>query len=94
MDLCTASEYGKTPGATAEELRDFISRNKKWHNESNTESSTAFTPEFIDEFISKTADEYTEWKILQEIAYYNFLPVVFDSFIEIPDLSEMGRGLL
>jgi len=88
MDLFHVSEYGEIPGATTEELKDFISRNNKWHNDNNTESSTAFTPEYIDEFISRIADEYTQWKILQEIAYYNSLPVVFDGFIDIPDLTD------
>lgn len=39
-------------------------------------------------------DEYSyailrdEWKIHREIAYYNFLPVVFDDFINIPELTD------
>lgn len=88
IDLCPSSQYGKTPGATAEEVKDFISRNKKWHIENNIEASTAFTPEFIDDFIDKIADEYIQWKIIQEIGYYNSLPVHFDDFIDIPKLSD------
>ncbi len=76
MDRCEASEYGKIPGATAEEFEDFICRNKKWHMENDSGPSTVFTPEFIEEFIHKIAEEYTQWKILQEISYYNALPVV------------------
>lgn len=88
MELVKPSEYGHIPGATAEELRGFISRSIKWLNDNNTKASTAFTPEFIDDFIDKIADEYTQWKIQQEIAYYNSLPVVFDGFIDIPDLTD------
>lgn len=88
MELFDVYKYGKIPGATAEELRDFISRNNKWHNDNNTESSTAFTPDFINDFIIKIADEYTQWKILQEIAYYKSLPVVFDGFIDLPNLTD------
>jgi len=42
----------------------------------------------------KYGDEYSyailrdEWEVLQEIAYYNSLPVVFDDFVEIPDLTD------
>lgn len=69
MDLIHAFEYGPIPGATAEELKDFISCNNKWYKNNNTEASTAFTPEFINEFISKIADEYIQWRI-NEIKRY------------------------
>lgn len=42
----------------------------------------------------KYSDEYSyailrdEWESLQEIAYYNSLPVIFDDFIDIPDLTD------
>ncbi len=42
----------------------------------------------------KYGDEYIyailrdEWEIQQEIAYYNSLPVIFDDFIDIPDLTD------
>jgi hypothetical protein len=62
MDSYDAAMYGKVDGATAEELKNFISRNNKWHNDNNIGPSTAFTPEFIDEFTSKVADEYTIWR--------------------------------
>jgi predicted acetyltransferase len=88
MELVEPSEYGHIPGATGEELKGLISRNIRWHNDNSTEASTAFTPEFIDDFINKIADEYTQWKIQQEIAYYNSLPVVFEDFIDVPDLTD------
>lgn len=59
----------KTPGTTNEEVEDLICRNYKWHIENITEPSAYFTPEFIEEFINKIADEYTEWKIQLEIEY-------------------------
>jgi len=88
MELYDASEYGKIPGATAEELKDFIRRNNKWHHDNNLDPSTAFPPEFVDEFIRKTADEYTRWRIIQEISYYNSQPVVFNDFVDVPDLTD------
>ena len=88
MDNFDAAKYGAIPGATTEELKDFISRNNKWHNDNNTHHSTAFTPDFICEFINRLADEYTQWKILQEINYYNSQPVIFDEFIDMPELSD------
>ncbi|WP_161496503.1 GNAT family N-acetyltransferase [Clostridium thermosuccinogenes] len=42
----------------------------------------------------KYGDEYLyailkdEWEVLQEISYYNSLPVIFDGFIEIPELTD------
>jgi len=42
----------------------------------------------------KYRDEYLyailrdEWEILQEISYYNSLPVIFDGFIDVPDLTD------
>lgn len=42
----------------------------------------------------KYGDEYLyailkdEWETLKEIAYYNSLPVIFDGFIDIPDLTD------
>jgi hypothetical protein len=88
MTLYDVSEYGNVAGATAGELRDFICRNNKWHNDYDTEPSTAFSPEFIDDFITRVADEYTQWKIQQEIVYYNSLPVVFDGFSDISNLTD------
>ncbi|NLC68194.1 MAG: GNAT family N-acetyltransferase [Clostridiaceae bacterium] len=42
----------------------------------------------------KYGDEYLyailrdEWEIQQEIAYYNSLPVIFEDFIDVPDLTD------
>lgn len=42
----------------------------------------------------KYGDEYSyailkdEWEIMQEISYYNSLPVVFDDFVDIPGLTD------
>jgi len=88
MDSFDSSKYGKIPGATSDELKEFIRLSNIWHNENNTGPSAAFPQEFIDEFISKIADEYTQWKTIQEIAYYNSLPVLIDGFADIPDLTD------
>ena len=88
MELVNPAEYGHIPGAAPEELKDFIGRTVKWLNDNKTEASDVFTPEFIDEFVDKIADEYTQWKIQQEIAYYNSLPVVFEGFVDIPELTD------
>lgn len=82
------SGYGKIPGATAKELKRFITRNYKWYIDNNTEPSTAFTPELVHNFINELAEEYSRWKILQEIAYYNSMPVDFQDFIDVPVLSD------
>lgn len=88
IDSFHESGYGKIPCATSKELRSFITRNHKWHIDNNIGPSTAFTPEFIDEFINELADEYSQWKIIQEIAYYNSLPVTFEDFIDVPILTD------
>lgn len=62
IEQCDISEYNKIPGATAADLKNFISHNYKWHCENNTEPSAVFTPEYIEEFIIKIADEYIQWK--------------------------------
>jgi len=63
MERCNTSDYGYIPGATAVGLGEFISRNKKWHNDNETEASTALPPQLIDEFVEHTAEEYTKWRI-------------------------------
>ena len=88
MELLDSSEYGKTPGATVEELKDLICRNNKWHNDNNMEPSTYFTPEFIEKFINQVGDEYTQWRTQREIEYYNSLPVDFVDFIDFEKLSD------
>ncbi len=88
IELFHESGYGKIPGATAQELKAFITRNHKWHIENNIGPSTFFTPMFIDKFINELAEEYPKWKILQEIAYYNSMPVEFKDFIDVPVLND------
>lgn len=94
MSACNPSEYGSAPGATAEELKDLIEKNYKWHRENKTKRSKAFPPKYIDEFIHKTVEEYTEWKIAHEIRHYNSLPVVFNGFIDVPVLTDGEIELL
>ena len=53
--------YGLTPGAAADEVRDYISGAYKWHNENKEGPSAIFSPEFIEVFISRTAQDYIDW---------------------------------
>lgn len=59
---CDMSEYGEIPGATANDLRDFIDRIYKWYIENKTEASSAFTPEFVENFVSEITPEYIRWR--------------------------------
>jgi RimJ/RimL family protein N-acetyltransferase len=88
LEACDVSGYGKIPDVTTEDLGEYIRRNNRWHKENDSESSVFFTPEFVDDFVSKVADEYTQWRIAREIAYYNAMPVTFDAFVDPPDLSD------
>ncbi len=88
MSACDPSEYSAITGATAEECKDLIERNYKWHRENKTRRSKAFPPKFVDEFIKQTVEEYTEWKVAHEIKYYNSLPVVFNGFLDVPILTD------
>jgi len=62
MDLCDISHYGIVDGATSSELKDFISRGNKWHNENNIGPSTAFLPDFIELFTDNIIQEYLNWR--------------------------------
>lgn len=59
---CDKSEYGEIPGATADDLRDFISHVYEWYTETETEASSVFTPEFVERFIDEIAPEYLRWR--------------------------------
>lgn len=87
MESCDPAEYSAIPGATAQECKDLIVKNYKWHRENKTRRSRAFPPKFIKSFIDKTIEEYTEWKIAYEVKYYNSLPVVFNDFFKVPLFS-------
>lgn len=43
------------------EIKKFIVRNYKWHNENYIGPSLYFTPELIEEFTSKVAVEFRDW---------------------------------
>lgn len=62
MDLYDVSNFKIVDSATNGELKDFISRNKKWHSENNIGPSTAFIPEMIEVFTDKVAKEYVVWR--------------------------------
>jgi hypothetical protein len=55
------SEYSEVHGIIKEDVADLIIRNYKWHIENNIGPSSAFTPEFIDEFSDKVAIDFKSW---------------------------------
>ena len=61
MDSLDAGSYGETPRASAMDVKDFVSRNNKWHNENVKGPSPAFPADMIYEFIENTVKEYAEW---------------------------------
>ena len=63
MDDIHMDCYGVVPHASADDVKDFVSRNNKWHNVNITEPSPAFSPALIEEYTSKIAIEYVDWRI-------------------------------
>jgi len=63
MDDIHMDCYGVVPRASADDVKDFVSRNNKWHNVNITEPSPAFSLALIEEFTSKIAIEYVDWRI-------------------------------
>jgi hypothetical protein len=53
--------YDNIHGIVKEDVVDFIKRNRKWHIENNIGPSSAFTPDFIEEFTSKVAVDLKSW---------------------------------
>jgi hypothetical protein len=68
MDALDVCEYGITPRATTDDVKEYISRNNKWHNETNIGPSPAFPPEIIEEFALKIAKEYPKWRFSAVLA--------------------------
>jgi len=62
MDLISIGDQGVTPRASAEDVKNFISRNNKWNNENILGPSAAFPPDLIDDFTTQIADEFLKWK--------------------------------
>ena len=63
MDALDKDSYGTTPGASADEVKNFVSRNNRWHNENITEPSLAFPPDMIERFTTQIANEYIIWRV-------------------------------
>ena len=62
IDSCDISDYGLVNGATAEEVKELISRNSKWHHDFNIGPSAAFPPELIESFIDRVVKDYSIWR--------------------------------
>ena len=54
---CCQDKHGICNG----DLNAFINRSYKWHSESNIGPSTAFPPDFVEEFSSRVAAEFKQW---------------------------------
>ena len=63
MDSLDTNYYGTTPRATVADVKNFVNRNNKWHNNNFTEPSPAFPPDLIDEFTTQIANEFVDWRI-------------------------------
>lgn len=61
MAACPMSAYGHVQWIVKEDVADFIDRNNKWHAENDIGPSSAFTPDFIEEFTDKVAAEFKNW---------------------------------
>jgi len=46
---------------TEENIKEFISRSKKWQIENKLEASAAFPPPLIEKFANDTADDFIKW---------------------------------
>ena len=66
MDAIPTDSYGVTPRASVDDVKDFVSRNNKWHNDNVTEASPAFPPDLIDRFTTLTAKEFIKWRTANE----------------------------
>lgn len=61
MMACPMSVYENVHGLVKEDVTDFINSGSKWHIENNIGPSTAFTPDFIEEFTSKVVTDFKNW---------------------------------
>ena len=64
MTECPMSAYENGHGIVKQDVANFINRNNKWHIENDIGPSTAFTPDYVEEFTSKVAINFKNW--LQE----------------------------
>jgi len=56
-------QHGIEPYAATADVHNFINRNNKWHNDNVTDASPAFPPDFIDDFTTRVAKKFVDWKI-------------------------------
>jgi hypothetical protein len=61
MAACPMLEYKSVYEIANKDVVDLISRNRKWHIENNIGPSSAFTPDFIEEFTSEVAVNFNNW---------------------------------
>jgi len=64
MDTLDTACYGNTPGVSVTDVKNWVSRGNKWHNENNIGPSSVFTPDLVENFASLVAEEYNIWRAL------------------------------
>jgi hypothetical protein len=62
MLACPVELYGKTPGASEAEVAEMIRRNYFWHSDNDIGPSECFSPDFVEDFADRAADEYRVWR--------------------------------
>ncbi|MCL2885046.1 MAG: hypothetical protein FWF49_06140, partial [Oscillospiraceae bacterium] len=62
MDALDPALYGATPRATAEDVKEFVHRNRLWLGEHIIGPSPAFPPDTVEAFAQKTARDYAVWR--------------------------------
>jgi len=61
MDEFNIADYGMVNGATKEQVKDFIHRNRIWHHNTVIGPSKFFSPQLISDFTNQVAGEYDKW---------------------------------
>lgn len=62
MLSCPCEMYGIAPGVCGGEVAAFLKRNYKWHKENNIGPSEVYPPMFVEEFTSRAAEDYGNWR--------------------------------
>ncbi len=66
MLACPKENYGKAPGVSDQELREFLKRNHKWHMDNYSGYSKIYSPSFVEGFTDRAVKKYTIWRNLNK----------------------------
>ncbi len=61
IDTIPINDYGKVPGATSLEVKNFLHLHHIWHKENILNQSKYFSKNLIEEFTDKVASEFLSW---------------------------------